>query len=75
MLAGRVHGRAGACVLRGDAATTAACAELHRALGPLAAAGGGGGGGVRGVAQRFAASWPLVAHPAHMKLCSGALGR
>ncbi len=61
----------GACVLRGDAATAAACAELARALGGAAS----GEAVVKGVAQRFAESHPLVAHAAHLKLCAGALGR
>ena len=71
---GRVMGALdthGACLLRGDGAAAAACAELKLAL----AAEATNGGTVKGVAQRFAESWPLVAHPTHMKLCAGALGR
>eukprot|EP01052_Picozoa_sp_SAG31_P027713 SAG31_NODE_2616_length_5371_cov_3.965668_1_plen_507_part_00 len=60
----------GACVLRGDEAASLACARLARALEDQPAAAV-----VKGVAQRFAESHPLVAHPAHMKLCAGALGR
>eukprot|EP01052_Picozoa_sp_SAG31_P035052 SAG31_NODE_4180_length_3498_cov_4.884378_1_plen_740_part_00 len=86
----------GACVLRGDAAVTAACTELARALSaecpsvkiegchcqatssprpassrPAATAKSM----AKSVAQRFVESHPLIAHPSHMKLCAGALGR
>lgn len=60
----------GACVLRGDTGTTATCAELARALSAEYPATV-----VKGVAQRFPESHPLIAHPVHMKLCAGALGR